>query len=202
MAIMGYNTKLLAAEEAPKSYADLLDPKWARKLVKAHPSYSGTVATSTFIFVREFGWGYLEALAKQRVLQVQSVTEPPKKLAAGERTVMVEGSDYVLFDLHEKGNPVEPIYPAEGTPLIPINSAVLKHAPNPNAARLFQSFLYTAETQQMLVDVGNTRSFHPHVKEKPGRRPFNDIKMLRADPALLMEQLDEIRRRYSQIFGA
>src|SRR5262245_63031620 len=36
----GYNTNLVKAEEAPRSFADLLQPKWAGKLVKAHPAYS------------------------------------------------------------------------------------------------------------------------------------------------------------------
>ena len=201
MAVIGYNTKLVKPEEAPKGYADLLDPKWKGKLVKGHPGYSGTVVTSTFLLVREFGWPYIEKLARQRVMQVQSVTEPPKKIAIGERPVMVEGSDYVLFDLQEKGNPVEAVYPAEGTPMIPIPSGILKEAPHPNAARLFQSFLYTREAQQMLVDVGNARSFHPEVKDKPGRKPLKEIKLWRADPAKQLEQVEEIKRRYSEIFG-
>ena len=201
MAIVGYNSKLVSAEAAPKSYADLLDPKWSRKLVKAHPSYSGTVVTSTYLLVQNFGWAYFEALAKQRVMQVQSVTEPPKKLAAGERPVMVEGSDYVLFTLQEKGNPLEPVYPAEGTPIIPIGSGVMKDAPHPNAARLFQSFLYTRVAQQMLIDVGNTRSLHPGIQEKPGRRKLKEIKVWRADPVAQLEQTEEIRRKYSEIFG-
>ncbi len=40
---IGYNTNLVKAEEAPKSYADLLDPKWQGKIVKGHPSYSGAI---------------------------------------------------------------------------------------------------------------------------------------------------------------
>ena len=37
---LGYNTNLVKPEDAPKSFADLLDPKWAGKMVKAHPAYS------------------------------------------------------------------------------------------------------------------------------------------------------------------
>src|SRR5689334_2686862 len=42
LSVIGYNTNLVKKEEAPKSFADLLDPKWAGKIVKAHPGYSGT----------------------------------------------------------------------------------------------------------------------------------------------------------------
>src|SRR5262249_21320297 len=39
LSVIGYNTNLVKREEAPKSFADLLDPKWSGKIVKAHPSY-------------------------------------------------------------------------------------------------------------------------------------------------------------------
>src|SRR6476659_5610919 len=42
LSSIAYNTKLVKPEDAPKSYADLLDPKWAGKMVKGHPAYSGT----------------------------------------------------------------------------------------------------------------------------------------------------------------
>jgi len=61
----------------------------AGKLVKGHPGYSGTIMTATHQIARELGWSYFEKLAKQKVLQVQSATEPPKRLEAGERGVAV-----------------------------------------------------------------------------------------------------------------
>jgi hypothetical protein len=133
LSSLGYNTNLVKPEEAPKSFADLLDPKWMGKMVKAHPAYSGTIMTATFQIVREFGWQYLEKLAKQKVMQVQSSTDPPKKLALGERAVMADGNDYNLIQLKEAGQPVEVVYPAEGTPLVTGPSAVFNSAPNPNA---------------------------------------------------------------------
>ena len=94
---MGYNTDLVKAEEAPKSYADILDPKWTGKIVKAHPSYSGTILTATYQMSRDIGWDYFEKLAKQKVMQVQSASDPPKKLALGERAIMADGIEYGLF---------------------------------------------------------------------------------------------------------
>src|SRR5215475_11031107 len=52
---IGYNTKLVKPEDAPKSFVDLLDPKWKGKIVKAHPGFSGTILTTTFILARELG---------------------------------------------------------------------------------------------------------------------------------------------------
>src|SRR5712672_2209512 len=49
LCIIAYNTNLVKPEEAPKSFADLLDPKWMGKIVKAHPAYSGTITTAGLI---------------------------------------------------------------------------------------------------------------------------------------------------------
>src|SRR5438093_1252671 len=77
LVVIGYNTRLVKAEDAPNSFADLLDPKWAGKMVKAHPGYSGTIMTATQQMARDLGWEYFEKLAKQRVMQVQSASDPP-----------------------------------------------------------------------------------------------------------------------------
>jgi iron(III) transport system substrate-binding protein len=66
LSSVGYNTNLVRPEDAPKSFADLLDTKWTGRMVKAHPAYSGTIMTATFQIVRELGWGYLEKLAKKK----------------------------------------------------------------------------------------------------------------------------------------
>jgi iron(III) transport system substrate-binding protein len=197
---IGYNTNLVKREDAPKSYADLLDPKWQGKIVKGHPGYSGAILTATFLLARDLGWPYLEKLAQQKVMQVQSAADPPKKILLGERAVMADGNDYNLVLLKDQGKPVEVVYPAEGSPLIIVPSGIFKGAPNPNAARLFQSFFLSAETQQMLVDDYAHRSFHAQVKEKGTRKPLSEIKLLKADPAQVLAQSEDIKARYSKLF--
>ena len=200
LSVIAYNTKLIPKEQAPKSHADLLDPKWQGKLVKAHPGYSGTIMTGTQALSQSpLGWGYFEKLGKQKVMQVQSSTEPPKKLAQGERPVMADGNEYNVFVLKESGVPIEPVYAPEGTPIVIGNAALLKNAPNPNAARLFYHFMFTREAQQLNSDVGGLRSFHPEVKEKEGRMPLSKIKLLNSDPTKL--DPDAIKKKYEEYFG-
>jgi iron(III) transport system substrate-binding protein len=200
LCVIGYNTKLVKPEEAPKSFADLLDAKWSGKIVKAHPGYSGTIMTSTFQTARDLGWQYFEKLSAQKVMQVQSAADPPKKLALGERAVMADGVEYGMFQLKEKGEPVEIVYPAEGTPLIVGPSAVMKNAPNPNAARLLHCFMFSRECQQLMVDWGGLRSVHALVKEKPGRIPLSQIKLMKDDAAAVEKQADDIKTRYARYF--
>lgn len=200
LSVLGYNTNLVPAPEAPKSFADLLDPKWRGRMVKGHPGYSGTILTATFQISRELGWGYLERLAKQNVLQVQSSTDPPKKLALGERAVMADGNEYNVFQMKESGQPLEVVYATEGSPMITGPSAIFKTAPNPNAARLYQHYLFAPETQQAICDAGGLRSFYPTVREKPGRKPLREIRLMNDDPAAVAEQSEQIKARYVQLF--
>ena len=200
LSVIAYNSSLVKAEDAPKSFADLLDPKWKGKLIKAHPSYSGTIMTATHQITRDLGWSYLEKLSQQGVMQVQSASDPPKKLALGERAVQADGNEYNVFQLKESGRPVEPVYATEGTPLIVGPNAIFKNAPNPNAARLFQSYCFSAECQQLIIDVGGLRSLHPQAKEKSGRKPFKEIKTMKEDAAAVEKLGAEIKERYSKIF--
>jgi iron(III) transport system substrate-binding protein len=198
---IGYNTNLVKPQDAPKSFADLLDPRWKGRIVKGRPDYSGTILTATFQIARDLGWSYFEKLAQQSVMQVLSALEPPKKLALGESAVQADGSEPNLLLLKNQGAPVEPVYPTEGTPLITAPSAIFRSTPHPNAARLFQSFLFSAEAQQLLVDASALCSFHTLSKEKPERRPLSTIKLMKSDPAAMEAQREEIKARYSRLFG-
>ena len=59
--------------------------------------------------------------------------------------------------------------------------------------------MFTKEAQQLNSDVGGLRSFHPEVKEKAGRTPLSQIKLLHSDP----EKLDpeNIKKKYEEYFG-
>ena len=197
---MARNTDLVKAEDAPKGYRDLLDPKWAGKIVKAHPGYSGTILTATYQTARDVGWDYYEKLAKQRVMQVQSASDPPKKLALGERAIMADGIEYGVFQLKETGKPVDVIYPAEGTPVATSPSVVFKAAPNPNAARLFFNWMHGREGQQILIDYARQYSAHKQAVEKPGVKKLGEFKLMKEDPAGVERDAEAIKQRYAQIF--
>src|SRR3954447_23341995 len=197
---IAYNTKLVKSEDAPKSYKDLLDPKWKSKIVKAHPGYSGTILTATFEMTRDIGWEFYEQLARQNIMQVQSSTDPPKKLSLGERSVMADGNEYNIFLLKESGQPVEVVYPTEGTPFVVGPNGIFKAAPNPNAAKLFQNYCFTPEAQRIVIDAGGLRSLHSQVKEHAGRKPLADIKLMKEDAAGADEQSEAIKARYQKIF--
>jgi iron(III) transport system substrate-binding protein len=198
---IAYNVNLVKESEAPKGYQDLLDPKWKGKLVKAHPSYSGTSLTGTYALTKALGWDYLEKLSKNGVQQLQSTTAPPKSIASGERAVMVDGNEYNMFIEIDNKSPVKIVYAKEGTPFVTSPTAIFAAAPHPNAARVLQNFLYTAKAQQVLVNEGGARSVHPDVKEPANRTPLKDIKLLPDDPAGMLPQIADIKKKYTALFG-
>ena len=188
-------------EDAPKSFADLLDPKWAGKMVKAHPAYSGTIMNATFQIARDLGWEYLEKLAKQRIMQVQSATDTPKKIALGERAIMVDGAGYLVIRDKEAGKPVEVVYPAEGTPVAtePERGVQGRAQSECRAAVLQLDARRARASRSWSTGRGNIRA-HKQTVEKPGVRKLADIKLMKEDPEGVEKGAEEIKKRYAQIF--
>src|SRR3954469_21562227 len=198
---IAYNTKLVKAEDAPKSFADLLDPKWKSKIVKAHPGYSGTIMTVTFQISRDLGWDYLKKLGQQQVMQVQSAADPPKKVAQGERSIAADGGEYLPLQMIAGGAPLALVYPSEGTPSIPGGSGIMVDAPHPNAARAFANYLFSKDGQQLLVDMGRMRSAHPDVHLPPDMKNLSEIKTLKPDTAAQEKATAKIKKKYAEYFG-
>ena len=200
--VIAYNTKVVSPADAPRTWKDLLDPKWKGKLVTAHPGYSGVIATHVLALVHLYGWDYFKALAQNKPMLVQSAVDPSGIVASGERPVAVNGGDYTFYQAKKKGNPVEIVFPKEGVPLVVSPSAITSFAPHPNAARLFTDFIFTRDVQQVLADTEGLYTGHPGVKYGSDRPKLQDLKLLPVDPEELEKRNEEIKSRFVEFFGA
>ncbi len=197
-----YNTKSMSAAEAPKTWKDLLDPKWKGKMVTAHPGYSGVIATHVLALVHLHGWEYFKALADNKLMIVQSANDPSTVVSSGERVVAANGGDYSAYQLKKKGNPIEIVYPKEGVPLVVSPTAITAFAPHPNAARLFTDFTFTREVQQVMADSEGLYTGHPEVKYPADKPKLNELKLLTVTPEELEKRNEEIKKRFVEFFGA
>ena len=200
--VIAYNTQKVAAAEAPKTWKDLLDPKWKGRMVTAHPGYSGVIATHVLALVRLHGWEYFQALAKNQLMLVQSAVDPSGVVASGERPVAVNGGEYTFYQSKKQGNPVEIVYPKEGVPLVVSPTAITSFAPHPQAARLFTDFSFTREVQQVMADSEGLYTGHPDVKYPADKPKLTDLKLLTAEPEELEKRNEEIKKRFVEFFGA
>lgn len=200
--VIAYNTKIVPAAEAPKTWKDLLDPRWKGKLVTAHPGYSGIIATHVLALANLHGWDYFKKLAESKPMLVQSAADPPGVVASGERPVAVNGAEYTFYKTKKKGNPIEIVYPKEGVPLVVSPTAIASFAPHPNAAKLFTDFTFSRELQQVLADSEGLYTGHPQVKYPADKPKLSELKLLTVDAEELEKRNEEIKKRFVEFFGA
>lgn len=200
--VIAYNSKIVPAGDAPRTWKDLLDPKWKGKLVTAHPGYSGVIATHVLALVHLHGWDYFKQLAQNKPMLVQSAVDPSGVVASGERPIAADGGDYTFYQIKKKGNPVEIVFPKEGVPLVVSPSAITSFAPHPNAARLFTDFIFSLPLQQVLADSEGLYVGHPDVKYPADRPKLSELNLLRVDPEELEKRNEEIKARFVELFGA
>jgi iron(III) transport system substrate-binding protein len=202
LSVIAHNPKIVAEKDAPQTWKDLLNPKWSGKMVTAHPGYSGIIMTHVLALVNVYGWDYFRDLAKNKLHIVQSANDPAGVVASGERPVGVNGAEYFYYKTLKQGNPIKIIYPKEGVPLVVSPVAIAKDAPHPNAAKLFTEFIFSKESQQLLADKEGLYTGHPEVTYPADKPKLKDLKLLPADADELEKRNAEIKKRFTEFFGA
>ncbi len=150
--VIGYNTRLVSKTEAPKTYQDLLDPKWKGK-IGMDTDDSKWFAPLVWIWGKEKTVNYFRALMKQQLVTHGGHALQGQLLAAGELYLVANVFGYYVLDLQARGAAVE-IVQANPTILRPAHLLLAKQAPHPNAAKLFMDHVHSAEGQQVIADNG------------------------------------------------
>ena len=167
-----FNTSLVKAGEEPKSYKDLLDPRWKGKMVFPDPRTTPN-AIRVYVAYKKYGVlddAYWSQLGKQDLRVAPTIWDLDIILARGESTVEVSGVDSTVNPFIKGGAPVKPINVAEGivvstgAPAI----AIVKNGPHPNATRLFLNWFFSLEGQKAYHE---TRSSTSPRKDLPNFAP-------------------------------
>lgn len=194
-----YNASKVKAEEAPKNWPDLLDPKWKNQVSVGHPAFSGYVGIWVWQMTQLYGWQYFEKLKANNPQIGRSIQDTLTMLRAGERSVAA-GSTATAYESKSKGEPIDAIYPSDGSVLIVAPSAIVKGCKHPNAAKLFMEYMLSQEAS----DLAATRFQEaPHAKAKPpkGARPLTELKTLVAKPGDLLTGVPEVKEKWRDTFG-
>lgn len=199
-----YNTNVIKdPKELPKKYSDLLDPKWKGKLLTAHPESSGSHTAFYGGILSENiegGWAFLEKLGGQEMMFVKANAEAARMVTAGERPVAVAVSSHNTMVAREKGSPVDVFAYEDGVIVNMSPQGILKTAPHPNAAKLFNEWLFSDEGQSQFAEWGLQ---WPVVSGVPGPKGAPDLTKLKLIVPDLTPQIgDEGRDSFLKKFNA
>ena len=200
LVLLGYNTRKVKAEDAPKNWPDLYDPRWKNQVSVGHPAFSGFVGTWVVAMRKLYGWEYFERLEKTRPQIGRSIIDTATMLTSGERMVAATSATASLMAA-DKGNPLAVIYPTDGAVLIVAPSAILVAAPHPNAARLFMEFLQSEETARIAVKT-RAESLRPEVTPLAGGKSFTEVKTLQLTVAETQKGIPEVIEQWRDTFGS
>ncbi|HWP34261.1 MAG TPA: extracellular solute-binding protein [Thermodesulfobacteriota bacterium] len=159
--VLGYNTKLVPKDQAPRDWTDLLDPKWRGKFAMDPEDHAWLLALQE-AWGRERANDFARKLAGQQIQWRKGHTLIAQLLAAGEFPL---GLVYAhrMEEFKKKGAPVEWVTTTNPIPAEVHPVQVSARAPHPNAARLFVEFVASREGQTMIRDFRRIPS-HPEVE--------------------------------------
>jgi iron(III) transport system substrate-binding protein len=203
---LAYNTRQVSAAEAPKTYADLLDPKWHGAIAWRADSEVGAplfIAGILRSMGKAGGEAYLVKLAAQRVVNYAgSARALVDRVGAGEYKLALEIYAHHPLISRAKGAPLDTVM------LDPVPSAVstvqlAKDAPHPNAAMLLIDFILSREGQEVLR-AADYFSANPKIESSPMLRKIvpslNGKQEIVFTPALMFETRDEANAIFNKYF--
>jgi iron(III) transport system substrate-binding protein len=191
-----YNTKLVAEKDAPKSWDDLLDPKWKGKLILDDASYDWFVGLLDYMGEAK-GLEYMKRLARNGLQIQQRRSNVENMVSAGEVPIMVCNSGTSTADRAAQGEPVAfvkdpkpPIAYGEGL-------SIMRNATHPHAAALFIEGLLSEKWQRKAAEKIKIRAARPEIPD-----PLLDPKIQPhfIDPAKWpAERYEWAQREYTRI---
>ncbi len=163
---IAYNPQKVSKEEAPKTWDDLLDPKWKGQIVMTDPGTAGTTkyAVGALMENEKYGKAYFEKLKANGTELQSGTTATHNQIAAGAYKVGM-CLDYVTENLKSKGSTIEFVYPEKDIISIYSPIALVKGAKNEANAKKLYDFILSKEGQEVLVQ-NNMLSVRKDVKQK------------------------------------
>ncbi|MDO8634691.1 MAG: extracellular solute-binding protein [Dehalococcoidia bacterium] len=151
------NTNLVKPDDAPKTWTDILNPKWKGKMIVPDPR----VTNLTYYFVLSITHGdvppdFIQRLAQQDLRFVRDSSDAVRALAKGEAYLLPNATDSNVAPFAQEGAPVKAVEVDKGTIVSGGVINWVKDGPHPNAAKLFINWLMSDEGQKVEADMAGT----------------------------------------------
>jgi iron(III) transport system substrate-binding protein len=192
MYVQAYNTGKVKKEDLPKTYQDLLDPKWKGKLGIEQGDYGWFAAVLQQLGQEKGMKLFKDIIATNDISVRKGHTLMGQMVASGEVPLALTLYSYNPDQMKEKGAPVERF--SIGQPIAQFQTiAVLRKAPHPYAAMLFYDFMLS-DAQQVLADehdVATSKKYDTNQKN-------SSMKFI--DPAAALDQNDKWNKAFDDLF--
>jgi ABC-type Fe3+ transport system substrate-binding protein len=190
--VHAYNTDKVRRQDLPKTWGDLLAPRWKGRLaIEAddHEWFSSVVAD----LGEAEGVRFFRELVAKNGLSVRSGHPLLTNLvASGEIPLALTVYQYSVEQAKKKGSPID-WFVIEPAVSIPNAIAVARRAAHPHAALLFYDWLIGYEGQRILADIGYVPT---HVKVDS---PVRGVRLKYLDSAALLDESERSTRLFEQV---
>lgn len=148
--IIAYNTDRVSEADAPKSFEDLLDPRWKDKIAMPSPLLSGSAFVAAGALSNKLGWEYFEKLKKNGLVVESGNTAVQTKILTGEYDVVIILEENML-KIAKAGEPVKVVYPKDGVIIIPSPIAMFNSSKNSVASKKVLDWFLSTKGQEIIV---------------------------------------------------
>jgi iron(III) transport system substrate-binding protein len=189
----------VAEADMPKTWSDLMAPKYKGRMVMPDPSFTAIQLIVVSMLSQKLGWDFYKALRVNDTMIVQGHQQVYSTMAQGERLIAAEGADPRSFNDGKEVPNQKMIYPTEGVFIISSPSAILKGARSPNAAKLFAQFMISREAQIIMAESG-IHAARIDIAPPPGQPSLSEVKILPIDLDFVEARAREVKTRFGEIF--
>ena len=175
-----YNTRLVAKDALPKTWKELIEPKWKGRIAISDPTRAGSSFSHLYAMWKMYGPDYLDKLARNDVFVAGDGTATREAVANGERDV-APVSEYDAFEFAKEGKPVAVDWVEDGTIMVPAPLAVVKGSPNSENAMALAQYMLSREGQELIAGLIQTWSARRDVKPPDGKPDLDSLKLATFD---------------------
>jgi iron(III) transport system substrate-binding protein len=198
---IAYNPNVVSEADAPKTWKEALDPKWA-DAVNVKVSNSGLQHVSWFELRRVYSKDYWQKFAELKPRAFDSYVQQYDRLVNQQDKIIHTAQYSGYLEWKAKGAPVAFNVPPDGMPATPETWGLVANAPHPNAGRLFMDWLLSPVGQKAIEEGLYTHSMRPDVPGPPGGLPISQIKLLLPeDWDAFQKSRPEFQREWDRMTG-